>query len=323
MIVAMAIVTTLAMPPSLRWALSRLPLHEEERVRLEREAFEAKGFVPNVERLLLAIDDSANGKLALRLAGSIAASRGITSTVLHFGSGNRTAAVRASLMAAQSAPEEHNEVTPTAHLTRHSGSLSPETALKKELQKGYDLLVLGIANTVAPQGGFHEEISRLASVHGGPLAIIAARGTHVAAPASGGLNILVPVRGNKVSRRAAEVALALAKATDSPLTALYVLSTVGLGAPRQRLRRPTRTRRYEESVLKDIVSVADRYEQSIRTALRLDVSPEDAILRQVRLGNYNLIVMGVGRPAGEALFFGKVATAVLDNSPSSIMFVSS
>jgi len=71
------------------------------------------------------------------------------------------------------------------------------------------------------------------------------------------------------------------------------------------------------------VSVADRYEQSIRTALRLDVSPEDAILRQVRLGNYNLIVMGVGRPAGEALFFGKVATAVLDNSPSSIMFVSS
>jgi nucleotide-binding universal stress UspA family protein len=130
---------------------------------------------------------------------------------------------------------------------------------------------------------------------------------------------LVPVRGNKVSRHAAEVALALAKATDSPLTALYVLSTVGLGAPQQqRHRRPTRTR-----LLKDIVSVADRYERSIRTALRLDVSPEDAILRQARLRNYNLIVMGVGRPAGETLFFGKVATAILDNSPSSIMFVSS
>ena len=68
MIVTMAVVTTLAMPPMLRWALSRLPLHEEEQARLEREAFEAKGFITSVERLLLAVDDSPNGKLALRLA---------------------------------------------------------------------------------------------------------------------------------------------------------------------------------------------------------------------------------------------------------------
>lgn len=40
---------------------------------------------------------------------------------------------------------------------------------------------------------------------------------------------------------------------------------------------------------------------------------EDAILRQGRLGHYNLIPLGVGRPAGDALFFGKVA-AILENS---------
>ena len=39
MIVTMAVLTTLAMPPMLRWAVSRLPLEEEEeRVRIEREA---------------------------------------------------------------------------------------------------------------------------------------------------------------------------------------------------------------------------------------------------------------------------------------------
>ena len=91
----------------------------------------------------------------------------------------------------------------------------------------------------------------------------------------------------------------------------------------RRLQRPTPTRRYEESVLKDIVNLADRYGRSIRTALRLDISPEDAILRQARLGHYNLIVMGVGRPAGETLFFGKVVAAVLENSDSSILFISS
>jgi len=107
------------------------------------------------------------------------------------------------------------------------------------------------------------------------------------------------------------------------MTALYVLSTVGLGAAQRRLKRPTPTRRHEEAVLKDIVDLADRYGRSIRTALRLDIAPEDAILRQARLGHYNLIVMGVGRPAGETLFFGKVAAAVLENSDRSILFVSS
>jgi K+:H+ antiporter len=102
MIVAIAVVTTLAMPPMLRWALARLPLHEEEHERLEREAFEAKGFIPSVERLLLAVDDSPNGKLALRLAGLIARSRGITTTVLQLGPRGPEAAVRAAITASGS-----------------------------------------------------------------------------------------------------------------------------------------------------------------------------------------------------------------------------
>ena len=125
-----------------------------------------------------------------------------------------------------------------------------------------------------------------------------------------------------MSRRAAEVALAIAKMSNSPMTALYVLGTVGLGAAQRRLRRPTTTHHHEEAVLKEIVELADREGRSIRTALRLDVSPEDAILRQARLGHYNLIVLGVGRPAGDTLFFGKVAAAVLENSDCSF-FVSS
>ena len=85
MIVAMAVVTTMAMPPTLRWAFSRLPLRYDERVRLEREAFEATGFVTNIERLLVAVDDSANGKLASHLADMLARSCGIPFTVLHLG----------------------------------------------------------------------------------------------------------------------------------------------------------------------------------------------------------------------------------------------
>src|SRR5262249_49888698 len=48
LIVTMAIVTTMAMPPMLRWSLKRLPLRKKERQRLEREELDAKGFVSNL-----------------------------------------------------------------------------------------------------------------------------------------------------------------------------------------------------------------------------------------------------------------------------------
>jgi Kef-type K+ transport system membrane component KefB/nucleotide-binding universal stress UspA family protein len=318
MIVTMAIVTTLAMPPSLRWALSRLPLHEEERSRLEREAFEAKGFLGNVERLLVAADDSANGRLAVRLAHLIAGPRGITTTVLRLGSGSLQAAA-----AAVSSSQADKKLRRPAQVTLRSDGSPAGPAVARETQRGYGLLVLGIGNAESPQGGFHEEIARIAATHEGPLAVVVARGGDVAPPDGGALNILAPVRGNQVSRRSAEVALAIAKMSNSPVTALYVLGTVGLGAVRHGLQQTTTTHDYDKAVLEDIAALADREGCSIRTALRLHVSPEDAILRQARLGRYNLIVLGVGRPAGEALFFGKVAEAVLENASCSILFVSS
>ena len=85
MIVTMAIVTTMAMPPMLRAALARLPLGKDEKARLEREELEEKGFVANLERLLLAVDESANAKFAAHVAGLLAGARGLPITVLHVG----------------------------------------------------------------------------------------------------------------------------------------------------------------------------------------------------------------------------------------------
>src|SRR5207253_648988 len=83
-IVAMAVVTTMSMPPMLRWALARLPIRPEEAARLELEEFEAKGFVPKLERLLVNVDASPSGQFASRLIGLLAGARRIPTTVLHF-----------------------------------------------------------------------------------------------------------------------------------------------------------------------------------------------------------------------------------------------
>jgi len=336
MIVAMAVVTTMVMPPSLRWAFSRLPLRSDERVRLEREAFEATGFVTNIERLLVAADDSANGKLARHLADMLARSRGIPMTILHLG--RREAVQDIDNAPARHVEESVRDLKETGEIGEterreararrldvalHVGSLAPEAVVSKEARKGYDLLVIGVETTTAAHGRFHPQIARMAAGFEGPLAVAVARGAHLQKLPECRLNILAPVRGNKVSRRGAEVAFALARAGSSAVTALYVMGTVGLGAVRGRLKRPTMSRRHGEAILKDIVELANRYETPIRTALRLDIAPEDAILRQARLGRYDLVVMGVGRPAGETLYFGKIAAAVLENSQHSILFVSS
>jgi Kef-type K+ transport system membrane component KefB/nucleotide-binding universal stress UspA family protein len=83
MIVAMAVLTTTVMPPTLRAALARIPLRKQEKERLEREEQEAKGFVANLERLLIAVDDSNNGKFVARVAGMLAGTRAMPATVVH------------------------------------------------------------------------------------------------------------------------------------------------------------------------------------------------------------------------------------------------
>jgi nucleotide-binding universal stress UspA family protein len=85
-IVLMAVVTTLCMPPLLRWALARVPMREEEKARLEKEVEEEKDLVPKLERILVGLDRSENGKLASRLAGWLIGARRLTATVMDVGS---------------------------------------------------------------------------------------------------------------------------------------------------------------------------------------------------------------------------------------------
>jgi nucleotide-binding universal stress UspA family protein len=61
----------------------------------------------------------------------------------------------------------------------------------------------------------------------------------------------------------------------------------------------------------------------VRTAIRVDVAPEDAILKEARRGRYDLIILGATRRTGETLSFGNVAAAVLESSDMSILFVAS
>ncbi len=377
MIVAMAVITTMAMPPTLRWALARIPMRKEEKQRLEREEMEARGFVPNLERLLVAVDDSVNGEFVSRVAGMLAGTGSMPTTVLHITdpakidkpspetkSGKDDAQPVAKPADAENSEAKKDEVGKKSadekkadkeqekieeKKAKATGETIKEAAAQiksmqeneekvdapvdvttivhesphrdfivEEAKKGYDLMLIGLAKTSDRDKEFHESVGALARGFEGPLAIAATRGELASKP-NGKLSILVPVNGTEASRRGAEVAITMARATKAPLTVLYVAVRAGKRAGGGALRNRGR----EEAILKDIVAIADGYNMSIRTALLADNSTDDAILGVVKRRRNNLIVLGVSRRPGEKLFFGDTAAALLEKSKESLLFVAS
>jgi Kef-type K+ transport system membrane component KefB/nucleotide-binding universal stress UspA family protein len=332
MIVAMAVVTTMAMPPMLRWGLARVPLGKKEKARLEREKFEAKGFVPNLERLLLAVDESPNGRFASRLAGLIAGQRGLPITVLPWQkskpSNMKTTgiieeetdpAAAAKAAAERTGKAKQDESAPAApDVTVRVPDKAREEAIKEEALKGYDLLFIGVEHTKKRGGGFHADVARAAAAFDGPLALVVGNSSMLEHGRECPCNILVPVTGTEVSNRAAEVAIALGRACNASVTALYVSSRRANEGTR---RRPLRSRRQQQAILKEIVEIADRYEFDIKTAMRTNVAPDNAIISAAKRGGHDLIIMGVNRRASDGLDFGDTAAAVLEKAESSTLYL--
>jgi nucleotide-binding universal stress UspA family protein len=270
MIVTMAIVTTMAMPPMLRAALSRLPLEKDEKERLEREEYEEKGFVANLERLLLAVDESPNAKFASRIAGLLAGARGVPITVLHLGpqakvqekrrddeESHESTVKNAAKVSAEVEKEDGEEVR-EIDVTTRSRQKKAVDAVVDEARKGFDLLVVGMDKVVGSGGGFDRNVEIVTTGFDGPLAVVAAKGHHLTKPDSDGLKILVPVSGSGVSRRGAEVAVALARSSNHPLRVIYVTTTRDKGAAaamsachcsrrRRSSRKPSHSRRVTTS----------------------------------------------------------------------------
>jgi nucleotide-binding universal stress UspA family protein len=301
------------MPPTLRWALARLPIREAEKQRLEREEFDAKGFVANFERILLTVDDGASGALASRLAGLIAGPRGLPMTTLRV---EMRAPVEVELEAAQAGAG----ASPASATRARSAAPPPDQAVASEARKGYDLLMIGLQPARAEAGGFHTKIVEIARSFEGTIGVVVARGPLHERPLRSGLNILVPVNGTNASRHAAEFAFALARIENATATVVYVAPSAGT---RGRLGRSLLSRRHEDAILKDITGLADQYGTSIRTVVRVADAADNAILRQARRAGQTLIILGVTKRPSDTLIFGTLANALLERAEQSIVFLAS
>jgi len=303
-------------------------MNKEEKERLEREEFEKRGFIANLERPLLAVDESVNATFAAHIAGLIAGMRGLPITVLHVGNRAKDQEkVRDEAQSHEAVVKKAAE-TVSASGDGDAGSVDVVTrsrraelgeAITEEARKGFDLLVVGVDRVVASKDRFDRRIEDIAATFEGPLAIVAAKGKHAKQPVPDALNILVPVSGSGVSKRGAEVAVALAQGGSGSLRVIYVATTRDKGAQRGASRGLSQ----EAGILKDASDLAARYEVDITTTLRVNRAPEAAILREIDTTDVDLVVMGVDRIQGDHLSFGGVADAVLRQSKVSVLLVSS
>ncbi len=331
MIVTLAFVTTMLMPPTLRWALRRLPMGEEERKRLEREAFEEKGFVPGIERVLVTKDGSPSGELAARLAGLLAGRRGTPVTVLQLSEGGppegegdtgrlleaATSALKSAAEEASPPDKEQEDSPPKVEISAQIPQAPPGEAVRTEAAKGYHLLVIGLEPATSDGGAFAPVLSEVAGAFEGPLGIVVARAALREAPSDAPLEVLVPITGSGVSRRGAEVALALAQAASAPITALAIASSDAQSEAEER-----RSKEDDAEILREVARLSEFFDVEVNRQVG-EGDRAQAIQSAARDMSHCLIVLGVSRRSDESLSFGNLAASLVGQSEHSVLLVSS
>ena len=233
MIVAMAVVTTMAMPPMLRWALARVPMGKAEKERLEARGIRGEGVRPEpgapaarrgrqrerqVRRAARGLD-CAPARIPMTVYRSHAYCKG--------GAGRngkrsrrtpRQATARAMPRRRRPKTASAGKATRIRAAARRDQSASrPRRARRRWPSRGRATTCCSSGSRIrGKDGGFHGDVARVASGFDGPIAIGAAKAVHLEQPRARPLRILVPVNGTEVSRRAADVALAIARACAAP-----------------------------------------------------------------------------------------------------------
>jgi Kef-type K+ transport system membrane component KefB/nucleotide-binding universal stress UspA family protein len=358
-IVLMAMVTTLAMPPLLRWSLERVELREEERRRLETETAEERERLPKIERVLVGLDARERENFAARLAGWLIGARGISATVLDWSGdpdGHATGPRRAPSELLFEATEEARRaglVRQEARARRKPANGHPLDAAAQETADRQAPAVSDLVTVLQPKSpaeatgekfasAILEEVAKgygMIFIGTGSLAkagefqesierivhdfkgpVALLFGQRARAHDSEPLQkILVPAIGADYSRFGAEVAVAIAKGCGATITAVHVAVP-----PEGNLVRPAaHLLRTGRALVGDIEALGRREGVHVEPkALRGRVK-ESAILQQVEKGGHQLIVIGSKSQSAEQLHFGTSAMALIARAPCPVLIVKS
>ena len=329
-LVLMAMATSFMAPPLLKWSFSHIPPSSEEQERLNLTA-QRSIFDKRTLRVLLPTAGGPNAVTAMRMAAPLVTHDDAIITAFFINPDAALAPPRRrwawwwhSLSATPDDPflplqqvaQDFGVAIEKRTVTMNGAS--PSEIMRKEAQRGYDLIFLGASGYQHPLGGtFLETVLRDPPTH---IAIIKARDEKPRYE-----RILVPTTGDAYSQLAVEFAAMYAEDVGAQVTLFHVLP-----APeRSRFWRFRRgDTRFNESVLKMMADTIMWEMRPARAKPELQLSakvvegehPAEEILRETRRGGYDLVVFGTGNRTGRSdSFLGKRAEQLVSQVPCTVV----
>jgi Kef-type K+ transport system membrane component KefB len=294
-IVAVAVLTSLAAPIALRWTTKRIKLTDEERARMAADA-EVGLVEPTRLRALLPTAGGPNALGAARLAAGIARGEGATLTALYVdrtpgGLWRRlTRSLRPPDLAGRNL-QDHLEAIKTLAAERAvrveprrlDGDDVP-ALIRREAEHGADLLLLG-AGPRARQALRGELIGKLLEAAPCHLAIVRALGRDPFR------HLLVPFDGSYFSRSAVELAVLFAEGTGARVTVLYAMEA-GDGREEESALDEGFRRMMATTMMTTVSPVLTRTSAQVRVVVREANQTTAPVLRELDAGRYDLVVVG-------------------------------
>lgn len=320
-IVLMAMATSLMAPTALRFVLARVEPTPEEIERLRREEMDAASRFGTIRRILLPVRipppgaSSATRSLEARLLDRFGSQQKLTVTLMTVcAPGEREAA--AAALAEMASNFDRMDVT-----RRVVESTRPGDAIVDEVNKGYDLLVLG-----APEGGsdravlFTPLVDYLVRMAPCPTIVVQGRLAEEHWPPS---RILIPSNGGVVAQSAAEMGMRLAGACGAAVTVLNVVPGMpGLNANGDEVRTFERRAALARSIIAEHVEQGRAHGVNVHGEVRVHPQREEAIMSYAEQVQADLIVVGTGLRSGAGeLFLGPGVERLLSAAPCPVVVV--
>lgn len=281
-IVIVAIVTSLMAPFALRYTVSRVKLDDDELERLRLEAALESSFLGEIKRVLVPIrlgqgDVGSTRELQISILNRLAALQDMTITMLAVVPSGQKSEASQQL-------EELSQRLPGARvMVRVVTGDDPVTSILAEAERDYDLMVLGTPTVgVVPDNLFGPMIDDLVKLSPCPSMLV--RGV----PQEGFTRrILVPTNGTAASRRAAELAFAIAD-EDTVVEGLHVVTPSAVSAGRG----------LSAEVTAELEVVGDAMGKSPVAKVRHHGSAEAGILAYIEETQPDLLILGTEVRAG-------------------------
>ena len=314
-IVLMAMLTTLMAPTALRFTLARVPIGDEESLRLKQEQLAVGSLLAHTDRVLLPVrhrvgDDFSTQRVEKDLLGKLGGEAKVAVTLLTITPPGERAAGGVFLGALGEFFTDHD-------LSKRVLEGTPATAadlILDEARKDYDLIILGAAESSrSADTVFNPIIDELIRLAPCPTMIVKAAQVDRHWPPR---SILVPTNGSAASRHAAEVAFTLAAGSDVRVKLLNVVDTGGAYGEGARERRLNNA----HSIVDSLRELGESQAVRAEAAVRVGGGVAEVILNVAEKQAFDLIVLGTDlRPGSEQLFLGPSVEAILDCAPCPVI----